>query len=424
MNAIKAALLAAVLIIGAVSGCVGNGKETEFSNAGFDVEFLVNGAENASVVSGEIAEFSFKTNLQNAAVLLPPSFLVIEGEKIIYSATVNFSSGEAKFKALVPPTGRKFDLTVTNGEASKTLKLETVNGSSPLVSGSKIMEMEKHVTSTYLLRITGSPTLELYKVYLKTILESYGLEVHLTPVESGDGRTLLNLVAYHWGASDKDWIVIGGHADTAFEITIEGVYDNTAGTVTVLELARVLSQYKFDNTIVFGLWGGEEEGLWGSKFFVDNIPQDVKVEAYLNFDMVGINWPGPAPLHEYMACSNASSIKKMVGFGKFVTHDVCGFPETKGAFEIKKDSLGRSDHVRFADAGIPSFMFIGELDNYPYYHTPDDTLANMIEYMGGEEMLVKGFAVPAWIGFYNTVFIDNNRFLEMGWDGGEEEDDD
>ncbi|MDD5503637.1 MAG: M28 family metallopeptidase [Candidatus Thermoplasmatota archaeon] len=410
MRSLFAAFSAFVFLLAVLSGCLGS-SDSKLSIDEANVEILVNGAQNGIANAGEFANFSVISDMQNATLTLPPGFLVIQDGKLQSESNISLTSPEFNFKALVPPTGREFNFTVTDGERSKIITIQTANGTAPLISGKNIYDMVDSVTDVFLLRITGSPTLEAYKLWLKLTLESYGLETQITPVESGDGRTLLNVVAYHWGASKTDWIVIGGHADTAFEITVEGAYDNTAGTATVLELARILSQYKFDKTIVFGLWGGEEEGLFGSQFFTDNIPADVNVSAYLNFDMVGINWPGPFALHEFMACKNGVAVKEQVKFGKLVTHEICGFPENNKSFAIKKDTLGRSDHENFAALGIPSFMFIGELDNYPYYHTPDDTFANMIKYMGSEEKLVQGFAVPAWIGFYETILLQNGYSL-------------
>ncbi|PKK85473.1 MAG: hypothetical protein CVT48_05275 [Thermoplasmata archaeon HGW-Thermoplasmata-1] len=400
MRKMVAFCIFAALVSLTAAGCIGSENAVQYP--------VTLSSITGNAVMGEVSHIDIESPIEGAVVTLPPGMFAVSGKTLCTENTFALEGGRLSLDVLVPPMMDEFEITIANEDHSEIIRMVSSEGSSPLVSGQKIFDRVDEITSTYVVRITETPMHQLFKLYLKLAMEEYGLDVHMTPVESGDGRTLTNVVGYKWGANEKEWIVIGGHADTAFEITVEGAYDNTAGVATVLELARVLSQYEFDKTIVFAAWGGEEEGLWGSKFFVDNIPDDVTVTTYLNFDMVGINWPGPDKLHEFTRSGSGTMDKELARFGEFVTFDVCGYPEE--GFAIKKDTLGRSDHVNFGDAGIPSFMFIGATDEYPYYHTPDDTFANMIEYMGGEEILMKGFAVPAWIGFYVTVLFEGGHF--------------
>lgn len=398
--------MCAMLMIAFSAGCVKEERQLR-AEGNFNISF--------NPIAGEIVELSVKTNLENATLMLPTNILPVINSVISTDTVLDFSGPDLTLHVLIPPNTTMFDITLTNGIHRETFSFQAGCGQSPVVSGKDIFDRVEHITSNYPLRITLTPMDTYFKLsYLKPTLEQYGLEVHAIPVVDSTGiNSALNVVAYHWGADKSTWLIMGAHADTA--TTIEGAYDNTAGVATVLELAESLSKFKFDKTIVFGFWGGEEEGLWGSRLFVQDLPEDVKVDAYLNFDMVGINWPGPAgdpvPLHEYMRHSDEGITEKMVNFGRFITYEICNYPEIEEAFNITEDTLGRSDHVSFANAGVPSFMFIGELDNYPYYHTPDDTFENMIEYMGGEEILIKGFAVPAWIGFYITIFTNASMFL-------------
>ncbi len=85
-------------------------------------------------------------------------------------------------------------------------------------------------------------------------------------------------------------IVIGAHHDTVYNG--QGAVDNTAGTATVMEIARqfgILHSELGDPkmTVYFCTWGGEEEGLWGSKEWVDkhrdNLAENLRL--YINLDM-------------------------------------------------------------------------------------------------------------------------------------------
>ena len=85
-------------------------------------------------------------------------------------------------------------------------------------------------------------------------------------------------------------IVIGAHHDTVYNG--QGAVDNTAGTATVMEIARQFGilHSELGNpkmTVYFCTWGGEEEGLWGSKEWVDKHRDDLaeNLRLYINLDM-------------------------------------------------------------------------------------------------------------------------------------------
>ncbi len=94
--------------------------------------------------------------------------------------------------------------------------------------------------------------------------------------------------------TDKSIIIIEGHidsrnannCDTASKA--EGVEDNASGTALVMELARVMSKYSYNNTIVFMITTGEEQGLYGGNAFASYAKQKgIKIKAVLNNDVIG-----------------------------------------------------------------------------------------------------------------------------------------
>ncbi len=94
--------------------------------------------------------------------------------------------------------------------------------------------------------------------------------------------------------SAKRIFVITGHYDSRDSETNDidkpapGANDDASGTIVVMEAARVLSQYKFPATIVFATVAGEEQGLYGSKFFAKMAKdENWNIEADLNNDIVG-----------------------------------------------------------------------------------------------------------------------------------------
>ena len=77
-----------------------------------------------------------------------------------------------------------------------------------------------------------------------------------------------------------------GRCDTACDAA--GADDNGSGSALVLELARVMSRYTFDRTVVFMLTTGEEQGLLGATAFADMaVAQNIDVHAVQNNDIVG-----------------------------------------------------------------------------------------------------------------------------------------
>jgi hypothetical protein len=94
--------------------------------------------------------------------------------------------------------------------------------------------------------------------------------------------------------SAKRIFVITGHFDSRdsetndYEKPAPGANDDGSGTIVVMEAARVLSQYKFPATIIFATVAGEEQGLYGSKFFAKMAKsENWDIEADLNNDIVG-----------------------------------------------------------------------------------------------------------------------------------------
>src|SRR4051812_19370135 len=77
------------------------------------------------------------------------------------------------------------------------------------------------------------------------------------------------------------------------ELPAPGACDDGSGTASVMELARVMSQYEFDKTIVFVAFAGEEQGLIGSTLLASRVKKENQVvEAVLNNDIIGTDISG------------------------------------------------------------------------------------------------------------------------------------
>jgi hypothetical protein len=99
--------------------------------------------------------------------------------------------------------------------------------------------------------------------------EKLKMAVDLQVQFNGDDLMAYNTVAEIPGTDLKEEIVmLGGHLDSWHAGT--GATDNGAGAAAVMEAARILKALKLQprRTIRFGLWSGEEQGLFGSKAYV------------------------------------------------------------------------------------------------------------------------------------------------------------
>ena len=85
-------------------------------------------------------------------------------------------------------------------------------------------------------------------------------------------------------------VIVGGHHDTVYHA--EGAVDDTSGTASVMEIGRQLSEIvnntgQPERTLRFCTWGGEEEGLYGSRAYVQAFQNSLQdnLRLYLNLDM-------------------------------------------------------------------------------------------------------------------------------------------
>jgi len=117
---------------------------------------------------------------------------------------------------------------------------------------------------------------------LQSQFESLGLQVRLQHSEHM-GLELINVVAELPGTTQPEEIIlVGAHFDAYYQ----GADDNASGVAALLELARVLSQYRFARTLRFVGFDMEELGLAGSTHYV-SAPGNEHLVAALVFDSIG-----------------------------------------------------------------------------------------------------------------------------------------
>ncbi|MBT2688887.1 M20/M25/M40 family metallo-hydrolase [Bacillus sp. ISL-47] len=164
--------------------------------------------------------------------------------------------------------------------------------------------------------------------------------------------------------STDEIIVVGSHHDSV--AGAPGANDDASGTAMTLELARVFKDLPTDTEIRFATFGAEELGLLGSYHYVDSLSEDEisRTVANFNLDMVGSRDAGDLVMWT------------LDGQENLVTELSQASSERLNGEQPQVYQGGRSDHVPFAEAGIPAALFIHS-PTEPWYHSPDDSIGKI-----------------------------------------------
>lgn len=201
--------------------------------------------------------------------------------------------------------------------------------------------------------------------------ESFGLAVELHDFSMPGGPASDNVIATLTGTKYPDeYVVLGAHYDSYASGNNEpGADDNATGTAGILEIARILSQYEFDRSIIFATWSGEEYGLYGSAAWASQAANNgMNILGYFNIDMAGYLQAGSYIHTDLIGPASASELKQFY-------KDVCAiylpdFPVEPGAL-----SGGDSDHTSFNNNGYQGIFPFEDSQNYsPYIHTSNDLI--------------------------------------------------
>ncbi len=172
----------------------------------------------------------------------------------------------------------------------------------------------------------------------------------------------------------KRTIVIGGHIDSA-EPEIPGADDDGSGSAVVIEAAHVFGKREMQSTIVFCCFGGEEQGLIGSKHFVSNFPDIDSMVMMMQIDMAN----GLGILDIVPDAHKSSSSPKWLVRAAVEEYNNLGYKHLRYSthFNSLNYSLTAgpgSDHEPFLQKGIPAIAFISDVSKP--IHTPRDNFEN------------------------------------------------
>ena len=211
--------------------------------------------------------------------------------------------------------------------------------------------------------------------------------------------TLTNVIAVLKGTTDPDRVyVVSGHYDSmcnqdARDATCDapGANDDGSGTAASIELARVMSKYKFDATIIFVTVPGEEQGLLGSGYLAkDAAAKKMNIEAMFDNDIIGgvttyKNAPDRQSIRVFAEgvpsneTQQEANTRRSVGgendspsrqLGRYVKEmgDLY-LPNFKVMMIYRRDRYGRGgDHIPFLEQGYAAVRFTETHEDYTHQH--------------------------------------------------------
>jgi hypothetical protein len=230
--------------------------------------------------------------------------------------------------------------------------------------------------AAYIAAHYGSLRLETFGGgYLQPFVARVAADPHRTRIDSLATQNVVGLLRGTDPVLRNQYVVIGAHFDhlgrsaasaldpDAADAIRNGADDNASGTAAVMELARLLTRQPTRRSIIFISFSGEELGLLGSSWFVNNPPIALdSVVAMLNFDMVG-------RLRD----------DRLIVYGVETAAEMRGVLASANA-RLAADSLringvgdgfGPSDHASFYGKGLPVLHFFTDLHE-DYHRASDD----------------------------------------------------
>ena len=207
------------------------------------------------------------------------------------------------------------------------------------------------------------------------------IKANTTRHPEGKGCNVIGIIEGTDPVLKNEVIIIGGHLDAVGKAgkVVNGALDNASGIVDIMGAAKAMAQsgIPVKRTVMFLFIGGEENGLLGSKLYVEkpSFPKE-KTVVFINLDMVG-NGTG-------LAVSAGSPYKGLLSYfeqanSKYIHRPIRTSAPVPGEYYGRP----RSDGVVFSQKGYRT-MSLGTTDGVKkvFYHLPgDDPDAITIEIM-------------------------------------------
>ena len=218
--------------------------------------------------------------------------------------------------------------------------------------------------------------------WIASRMEALGLEVEQQPFNAntwlGSGEAAPNVIGIQRGTLYPDtYVVCGSHFDSfSWEAMMGGAApgadDNATGVASVLESARIMTQYEFEYSIIYCAYGCEEMGLYGSEAYASRCQeQDMDILGYFNNDMNGYLYGDQI----HIDCIYPNAVEPIGAYYRNVGSVY--YPELPIRHVNFND--GDSDHTSFNNHGYMGIYPFEDYQHYsPYIHTENDLIGNSV----------------------------------------------
>jgi aminopeptidase YwaD len=215
-------------------------------------------------------------------------------------------------------------------------------------------------------------------------------------------------------------IVVAGHMDSVPRDP--GATDNAAGIATMLELARLYASRGSRRTLRFAAWGSEEGGLVGSMRYVLSLKKKHIEERETPGYVEGYS---RTELEKHLLNINLDVLGMPLGSNSF---NVVGPPALRTYLLALSDELGihhqahsglyGSDHLSFANVGVPGVSFQREGTAGQYMHTSQDDLSlidsGQLERVGHlVDVFITRTAAQGWVWPFERSISELSPDLEQ-----------
>ena len=210
-----------------------------------------------------------------------------------------------------------------------------------------------------------------------------GLEVEQQPFYAstwmGSGQAAPNVIGIQRGTLYPDtYVVCGSHFDSFSWQAMygsgdaPGADDNATGVASVLESARIMTQYEFEYSIIYCAYGCEEMGLYGSEAYASRCQeQGMDIIGYFNNDMNGYLYGDQI----HIDCIYPNSVEPIGTY--YMNVGEVYYPELP--IRHVNFNEGDSDHTSFNNHGYMGIYPFEDYENYsPYIHTPNDLIGTSV----------------------------------------------
>ena len=218
--------------------------------------------------------------------------------------------------------------------------------------------------------------------WIASRMEALGLEVEQQPFNAntwmGSGAAAPNVIGIQRGTLYPDtYVVCGSHFDSfSYQAmsggTAPGADDNATGVASVLESARIMTQYEFEYSIIYCAYGCEEMGLYGSEAYASRCQQQgMDIIGYFNNDMNGYLYGDQI----HIDCIYPNSVEPIGTY--YMNVGEVYYPELP--IRHVNFNEGDSDHTSFNNHGYMGIYPFEDYEHYsPYIHTPNDLIGTSV----------------------------------------------